>query len=437
MSKLIVDFNQICGKIKPMNAVGQPPVWGWSNHEYFHYLQEANIPYSRLHDVEGSFGASVFVDIPNLFRNFESDVNDPKSYDFTFTDLLIKGLMEYNCLPVFRLGVTIENYYKIKAYRIYPPTDFKKWAEICEHVISHYTEGWANGFHYNIQYWEIWNEPDNKEMWLGTMEEFFELYTVAATHLKNVFKDRIKIGGYGSSGFYYALAHQKNSEQKSDLSVPEWYDSDRTKYMIDFMHGFFRYIKDHHAPIDFFSWHSYGGVSDTERMVDYLNGVLIDYGFENIETHLNEWNNANKLEMRNTSYASSNAAAMMIAMQKKKVDMLCYYDARISASRFAGLFNPSTHTPCCTYYSFQAFGELLKLGNMVPCELDGAYALAAKSNEKYAVLIANPTASPLKIESDLNGARLFLIDASHYLTEMNLSPTSFESPSYGTILITG
>ena len=212
MSKLIVDFNQICGKIKPMNAVGQPPVWGWSNHEFFHYLQDANIPYSRLHDVEGSFGASVFVDIPNLFRNFESDVNDPKSYDFTFTDLLIKGLMEYHCLPVFRLGVTIENYYKIKAYRIYPPTDFKKWAEICEHVISHYTEGWANGFHYNIQYWEIWNEPDNKEMWLGTMEEFFELYTVAATHLKNIFKDRIKIGGYGSSGFYYALAHQKNAD---------------------------------------------------------------------------------------------------------------------------------------------------------------------------------------------------------------------------------
>ena len=29
-------------------------------------------------------------------------------------------------------------------------------------VIKHYNSGWANGYHYNIKYWEIWNEPDGR-----------------------------------------------------------------------------------------------------------------------------------------------------------------------------------------------------------------------------------------------------------------------------------
>ena len=62
-----------------------------------------------------------------------------------------------------------------------------KWAEICEHIIRHYNEGWADGFYYNIEYWEIWNEPDNSQMWTGTPEEFYELYRVAANHLKSCF----------------------------------------------------------------------------------------------------------------------------------------------------------------------------------------------------------------------------------------------------------
>ena len=55
------------------------------------YLQQANMPYSRLHDVGGAFGGNRFVDIPNLFRDFDADENDPTSYDFAFTDVLLEG----------------------------------------------------------------------------------------------------------------------------------------------------------------------------------------------------------------------------------------------------------------------------------------------------------------------------------------------------------
>jgi hypothetical protein len=55
------------------------------------------------------------------------------------------------------LGASIEHGEKKGTY---PPQDYAKWARICEHIILHYTKGWANGFHYDITYWEIWNEPD-------------------------------------------------------------------------------------------------------------------------------------------------------------------------------------------------------------------------------------------------------------------------------------
>ena len=149
MAKITLDFTKIEKPMKPLHGVGQPPRDGISD-ELFHYLTEAGIPYSRLHDV-----ANHMVDIPEVFPNFDADVNDPASYDFVFTDWLLGSLMKAGCEPYYRLGITIENHADMKAYHTAPPKDFQKWAEICEHIIAHYNHGWANGFHYNITYWEI------------------------------------------------------------------------------------------------------------------------------------------------------------------------------------------------------------------------------------------------------------------------------------------
>ena len=136
MSEIRFDYSTAKGRIKAMHAVGQPPMLG-ARHDAFRYLTEANIPYSRQHDTGGAFGGYVYVDIPNIFRDFDADENDPASYDFAFTDHLLKGLKAANCEPYYRLGITIENYPNIKAYRLAPPKDFGKWARICEHVIRH------------------------------------------------------------------------------------------------------------------------------------------------------------------------------------------------------------------------------------------------------------------------------------------------------------
>ena len=76
-----IDFEKIKGKIKPMHAVGQPPfLGGFTNLDFspIALLKDAHIPYSRLHDVGGPFGGNRFVDIPNIFRDFDADETNPE-----------------------------------------------------------------------------------------------------------------------------------------------------------------------------------------------------------------------------------------------------------------------------------------------------------------------------------------------------------------------
>lgn len=426
------DFRQITGRIKPMHSVGQPPFIE-VDYSYFSYLKDANIPFSRLHDVGGAYGRNQFVDIPNIFRDFNADETDPASYDFSFTDTLVSALMENDCQPIFRLGVTIENQQHIRALRIHPPADFQKWARICEHIVRHYNEGWANGFHYGIVYWEIWNEPDNglpgqNEMWTGTNEQFFALYDTAAKHLKSCFGDSIKIGGGASSSFMAVFSDPKRFNVPERNDVNDFAFTPRAKHMLNFFFEFLDYIKAHGSPMDFFPWHSYDSVEEVEILADFLDRTLKEHDLGHIETQLNEWNNAPEKEMRGTSYAASHAVAMMCAMQNKNTDILCYYDARIGHSAFGGLFNPITYEPFCTYYAFYAFGQLYRLKNQVKCEWSekGIYAVAAADGESCAALVTNVSGKDITLHTNLScGMKGYFIDQEHFFTERPVDETQF------------
>ena len=100
MAKIKLNLSESLGVMKPMHAGGQPPVISTARDTFFHYMTEAGIPYSRLHDVGGAFGQGKYVDIHNIFRNFDADENDPESYDFAFTDLLLEQLHKAGVEPM-------------------------------------------------------------------------------------------------------------------------------------------------------------------------------------------------------------------------------------------------------------------------------------------------------------------------------------------------
>lgn len=417
--KITADFTKITGRIKPMHAVGQPPYSAPGNH-YLHYLTEAGIPYSRLHDMGGAYGGNLYVDIPNIFRDFSADENDPASYDFAFTDDLITEMVKAGVEPFFRLGVTIENYIHVKKYRIFPPADYGKWARVCEHIVRHYNEGWADGYRYGITYWEIWNEPDNdffgddNMMWDGTQEDYYRLYEVTANHLKSCFGDSIKVGGYASSGLY-ALESDPTCK---GLDHPV---ASRAESFIDFFHGFLAWItsKEHHAPIDFFSWHSYDSVPRTMQMEDYCRKVLANYGLGDLPDMMNEWNPCAD-GRRFTNVGAAATLAMMLGMQKKPISMLMFYDARMRTSAYEGLFNSETKQPTPVYFAFMMFGHLYRLGDEIETAAEGEnlYVGGATKNGKKILLIVNQNGEAVDIDLAVKGAdpadaEIFSIDETY------------------------
>ncbi len=378
-------------KIKELHGVGNGPCTGTFNIDKTEEFKAARIPFSRTHDTEGSYGSGEFINIHCIFPNFDADVNNPESYNFACTDLYLKYILKAGTKIFYRLGETIENKSDLVARYIHPPKDMKKWAEICEHIIMHYNEGWADGYHMDIEYWEIWNEPDNKHMWTGTNEQFYELYSITANHLKKRFPN-IKIGGYSATGFYTAI---------SDPYAGNWLD-DWFRNLISYAHDFLKYITNEKtkAPLDFFSWHFYSdNTDDLAKISDYVRNLLDSYGFYNSESILNEWNYNNLKNGGNTTgdfrksmECAAYVSAMLTTMQKKPVDLAMYYDAEVKRISYCGLFSAGKKKPEKPYYCFLAYKALIDCVYEADCGIEdknGIYSLSAADDNEAALIITN------------------------------------------------
>ena len=396
MTNVKVNFNKEIGKIKVMHAVNNGPCV--SGKDQTRGNQDAykacRIPYARTHDASfyAGYGGNHTVDVNFIFTNFDADVNDPNSYDFACTDLYMKQIIDYGAKPYFRLGSRIEH--EIKKYNTFPPKDFKKWAEICEHIIAHYTEGWADGFYYDMKYWEIWGEPDldaheefNKRLWQGTFEEFVDLFTITSKHLKRCFPN-LKIGGPGSCG------------------DEEWCEN------------FLKEIKKNDTPLDFFSFHWYWTQPyDMTAKCTRVRKMLDRCGYEFIETHLNEWNYVRGWsdefvysikQINGMKGAAFNLACMSAGQNSTDIDMMMYYDAR--PSEWNGLFDFYTLTPIKGYYSFYTFANLYEMGNQVEACSDDAdiYVVGAIGNGKHGIALTYYS------ENDNDGAKKIALNVEGF-----------------------
>ncbi|MBQ2725033.1 MAG: hypothetical protein IJF78_04935 [Clostridia bacterium] len=374
MDRITVNFSEITGTIKPMHAINNGPLKkrdDQTRHNFDTY-KAAGIPFARNHDAAfcDAYGGEHSVDVHNIFPDFDADPDDPASYDFVLTDEYIERTMAAGAETYYRLGAKIEH--NIKKYGTLPPKDYHKWAVICEHIIRHMNEGWADGHHYGITYWEIWNEPDldpddspNKRCWGGMEAEFFEFFAEAACHLKSCFPD-LKIGGP-------ALAHR-----------------------MDWAERFLIYMSEHKVPLDFFSWHIY--TTSPDAMVNKCSAVqaLMDkYGYTDAENILNEWNYIRNwgdafiysvktiINMKGAAFI----AGCMLGCQNSPLDMLMYYDAQPSC--FCGLWDYYTMEPIKGYYPFPMFDCLYRLGNAAAVDnpVPGVKAVAASGENGGAIML--------------------------------------------------
>lgn len=408
------DLNTVVGKMKVMHAVNNGPCTAGKDQKRGneHDYKALRIPYARNHDASfaAQYGGNHTVDVNFIFPNFDADENDPASYDFACTDEYIAKTYAVGTETFYRLGTRIEH--EVKKYNTIMPPDFNKWARICEHIIMHYTEGWADGFNYKLDYWEIWNEADldpddstNKRCWSGTEAEFFEFFKTAALYLKNRFPN-LKIGGPASCG------------------NDEWLDR-----CLAYMHK-------NNVPLDFVSYHWYWTEPrDMSEKCTRVRGIMDKNGYTNAEAILNEWNYVRGwvdefvysieqiIGMKGAAFAS---ACMLLCQSNPAIDMLMYYDARPTA--FNGLFDMYVYRPLKGYYAFYTFANLYDLQNQVfsSSDDDDVYVVGAKNDDKFAAVITYYAENDNKWEKyididfgtdKVDGAKILITDKNSTMTE--------------------
>ena len=405
MVTVSADFNKIIGKIKPVhgfNNAARETNYG-PLLESFAALKP---PFARLHDT-GYHGNAHYVDIPCVFPDFSADPDDEKSYDFTLTDYYIKPLVENGIKVMYRLGVTIEH--EPKKHNIFAPSNPQKWASVCEHIVRHYNDGWADGFHYGIDYWEVWNEPDglNPECepygcpnWIGTAGQYYELYVCTAKKIKELHPE-VKVGGYSSC---YILGKFENGC---------WAAGDASYFT-----NFLEYVKNENAPLDFFTYHGYLGKQYLEKIEiesRFVRDNLDRYGFTGTECIDAEWNiNICDIETdsRRTQYyinyrsekGASHAAASLYEMQRCPIDSAMYYDTQLWAE-YGGLYHVPSLELTKTYYAFRQFGELYEQKNECESHGGGLVYTCAAAGEKKLLCIANINGNAEEIKLVINGAK--------------------------------
>lgn len=376
-----IDFNKKNGRIKPLNCINGGPRSGGFDlpFDFSDEFISMGVPLVRTAGSAGEYGLNQYINVHCIFPDFDADENSEESYNFLPTDLYLASIRNTGAGIFFRLGESREPYSR-KLYAR-PPRDAEKWAKICEHIVMHYNEGWANGFKLGIKYWEIWSAPDTVECWSGTKQEYFELYRITANHLRQRFP-KIKIGAYGARGFYSLNRLDATEEMKS---------------YVPFMQQFFSYITAPatEAPLDFFTWSCY--TSNPEELAmhaKYARTYLDGAGLRKTRSIICEYNTADRGGTPPALRADfpSELAASLIMAQKSQADMLMYSSSDVY-SRDNALFSMDDHHSAHHYAAFGVmchFSKLYKLGCVIDTGDDyrkELYSLAATDGNEAAMMI--------------------------------------------------
>lgn len=367
---IVVKAGKVIGEIRHLHDVHNGPLVERGAVNLSEYYREIGARIIRIHDTPWTFDPAV--DMHFVFPNFKSDPDDPANYDFVKTDETIAAIEEIGAETIYRLGESAE--LNNRRYNN-PPADFAKWADIAVNIVRHYNNGWANGFHYGIKYWEVWNEPDIPNFWTGTKELYFELYEKTARAIKAHDPDLL-VGGP-------ALASKR-----------------------DFLEDFLAHCRDNDVPLDFVSFHSYSTMPAlVAQYTREIRDIVDKHGFPKAQTMLTEWSyfpgdwtrlhvepeyTKSIFEQIHGPAGAAYAASLLIYLQDTPLDIANYYTG---TTMWYGMFD-CFGVPLKVFYPFRAFAQMFDTPNRLATKGsdDDAFAvLAGRAKDKSAVsvLISN------------------------------------------------
>ena len=411
------------GTIRKLNGGNlAPPIAGeMAGRNIRKSFKDLNLAFARLHDAPLENANCPMVDIRCIFPFFHLDVNDPRNYWFKHTDDYLHNCIVEAQTPVFyRLGESIDH--TVNKYFIDPPADVDKWIDIASNIIRHYTEGLWDGYHYNIEYWEIWNEPEcggntkidpnaKNLMWLGDLDSFFAFFAKVIRELKKRFP-HLKFGGPAHCGW-------------SDARGGDFLEKCAAEKL----------------PLDFYSYHCYfrnpfEWITETPAMV---RNKLDSLGYTDTEIHLNEWHyfpgdwhrlrndTVYKQNMYNNEMKGLDSAAALVAVMSLWQDTPLDYGAYYTCTTTAwGCYVSGGSSVTPSYHGLKAYGDIVRYPVRTVCSCDGEKmtVLSGRDEENnHALLIAGFSTGDVCCEITLDReipegkCKVYLLDENHNLSE--------------------
>lgn len=238
----------------PGPAVGHPdfpdmtPLWG-----------EAGVTVVRSFDWVSRLDTRN--DPTSLFPDWSADVDDPASYNFAATDRWVESVHAIGAEVMFTVASSIPR-------NKLPAEDVEVYGRVVEHIVRHYSQGWADGPATPVRIYEFGDQPDFGPLhFAGRPEEFYAMYRAFCEAVQRV-DPTLTVGGP-------AVAFPLEDDAP-------------------YREGFLAYVRENGLPLDFFSflWFTDGSRDplDYRHVSRELRALLDDHGFAETELTLCYWN---------------------------------------------------------------------------------------------------------------------------------------------------
>lgn len=397
LRKVTVDAASTAGTLRSLQGVNGAPGPGGHKPEYFSFggwnmpasvdasqgYRWAHIDLVRTHDAYGPTdidarfetarapgGALIHADRDafTIFPDPHADPGNPASYRFGPSDRIIASIVGVGAQVLYRLG-------RSEGADPTPPADFDRYAQVVRHIVLHYNRGWAHGYHYEIRYWEIWNEPDlGKVFWSGTPQQYFDLYAKLARAVKAADPTAL-VGGPA-------------------IAAP----NDASPYQIPFLD----YVRARHVPLDFYSWHWYATDSedplDFSRIGDALRQRLDAHGLRQTRSFLTEWNYGLVTPPPSPLVRAAFITSALIYMQDAPIDAATLY-------RGDNLFGRDGKTPDKTGQALIALGSMRETAKRLRVQGDDRDGFAVQAGRSADGRLVQVLISNYQIPQDMLGPR--------------------------------
>lgn len=248
----------------------------------------------------------------SLFPDWSADVDDPASYNFAATDQWIEAVHAIGAEVMFTVASSIP---KNKL----PAEDVELYGRVVEHIVRHYSQGWAGGPAKPVRIYEFGDQPDFGPLhFAGRPEEFFAMYRAFCAAVQRV-DPSLTVGGP-------AIAFPLEADAP-------------------YREGFLAFVRENDLPLDFFSflWFTDGSRDplDYRYVARELRTLLDDRGFTETALTLSYWNYL-AVPSSTAPAAEKGAfqAATSIALQDTVIDHAFFFRADSGRDPHYGFVDP-------------------------------------------------------------------------------------------------